>query len=146
MLDGIKGLSPPALAKAEGGAVAANVVDDVGVNVGEEMSEVAGRKLVGVLDVKIPGADEVPRARAEPAAEPVQTAFAVTVTVTVPSAPVDVEGDPADGGAETAGAAAKGDRMLWPDGVDDTAVDVFDAALVGVGSGVDEANATELTS
>ena len=122
------------------GAIAVNVADvDVSMDAGEKMAEVAGRKLVGVLDVNVLDVEDVPKARAESAAESVQTAFAVTVTVTVtlPSTPVNVEGEFTDAGAEMAAAVAKGGRMLWP-GVDDAAVEVLNTALVGVGSGVDK--------
>jgi len=124
------------------GAIAVNVADvDVSMDAGEKMAEVAGRKLVGVLDVNVLDVEDVPKARAES----VQTASAVTVTVTVtlPSTPVNVEGEFTDAGAEMAAAVAKGGRMLWL-GVDDAAVEVLNTALVGVGSGVDKTDTEEL--
>jgi hypothetical protein len=147
LLDEIKVLSPLAFSRVGEGAIAVNVADvDASMDAGEEMTEVAGRKLVGVLDVNVSGVEKAPEARAESAAESVQTALAVTVTVTVtlPSAPADVEGEPTDAGAEMAAAVAKGGRVLWPDGVDDTAVEVLSTALVGVGSGVNKMDAEEL--
>jgi hypothetical protein len=145
LLDEIKGLSPLVLSKVGKGSNPVNVADvDVSVDVGEEMTEVAGR-LVGALDVNMLGVEEAPKARAESVAESVQVPVAVTVTMTVtsPSAPVNVE-EPTDADAEMAAAVAKGGSVLWTGGVDDTAVEVLSTALVGVGSTIGEMAGDEL--
>lgn len=146
VLVGVEVLPPLEFAKAADGVVANGLDANPAIDVGEkEGTEVGGRELVGVLVVKVLGEDAAPVATAVF----VQTALAVTVTVTLPSAPVEVEGAPANAGVKSIGvpvagvaAVEGGGRVFWLDGADGKVVEVLGTALAGVKSG--EVGAEEL--
>jgi hypothetical protein len=136
-------------AKAADGVVANGLDANPAIDVGEkEGTEVEGRELVGVLVVKVLGEDEAPVAREGVAAVFVQAPLAVTVTVTLPSAPVEVGDALANAGVKLIGvvvvgvAAEGGGRVFWLNGTDGKVVEVLGTALAGVESG--EVDAEEL--
>jgi len=104
---------------------------------------VAVKRTPGVFDVEALGDDEVPEGWdvwEEAAIVFAQGATIVTVTVTVLTAPGDVEGEAAEtAGVERPEVVDDVKNMIWLDGMDDGAGKGLALASVGVNSGVDDA-------